>query len=264
MPSPFGLLGWSALEVQLAQPAGGWKWSRLDTGRSLGDIHNCSYAPAPAVIAIAGQEYGSGRHMLALYRSRNKSLQALLYPRYILYQSIDQSGARICFTQPSAVCGTADLLLLDIGAGRVQTLAQGVAAQDSVPVFLPDQSRIAYHSPDRWIEVFDLDDGGRVRLMAGSRPAFSDSGNKIAFQREEQIFISTGPNETKCVYKPFWAWNRRPLVDGLSWSPDAGCISFGMVAGLTDKTANFYLLEVASGRRQKLNMNYLRGVVIIP
>lgn len=262
MTPSFQLLGWTAGELHVAKAAAGdWNWTAVDTGMRWTTIHNCSYAPAAGTLAIAAEEQG-GRHLLGVYSLRNRSFEAVVSLQYILHQCIDQHGSEICFTQPSTLKGTADLMMYDVKLGSTRKLAESAAAQDTTPAFFPDQHRIAYHSPDRWIEVLDLPDGGRTRVIGGVQPAVNRTGEKIAFQRDGQILVSTGPHQTRIVYEP--AWRKRSFVNGVSWSPDDDYISFGNVSGPTDMTTDFHLLEIDSGTLRGVDATYLRGLVIVP
>src|SRR5262245_40867425 len=106
-------LGWNPLEVWMGdslfhRPSR----RRVELGWQPGDIRNCSYAPQSGWVGIAAEDRTNGGQVLAIYERRTASTRVLLRRDYVLHQALNQSGSKVCYTQPSARTGTADLYLL--------------------------------------------------------------------------------------------------------------------------------------------------------
>lgn len=262
MSRNISFLGWGALDLHLGDSiSGDQQWSRLQLDWQPGDIRNCSYAPQPDWIGITAEDRGQGRQVLAVYERASASTRVLLREDYLLHHSLNSSGSKVCYTIPSAQRGAADLFLYE--EGGVRRLAEGIVSQSSVPVWFPDETRLAYHSPDGQIEVFDSTQGQRERLVEGESPAISPNGEQIAFRRDNQLFIWHQADREARALEVRGGLLKRHLTDGISWSPDGRHLSFGRVSGFTGKQTTFYLLNLADGSEREITAEYLRGLLIV-
>jgi hypothetical protein len=264
-PRDSAWLGWNPVEVWLGnslfdeeQP------SRVDLGWKPGGIRNCSYAPQPHWIGITAEDRTNGRQVLAVYERHTKATRVLQRLDYILHHALDQTGDRVCYTQPSARSGTADLYLYDVHNKQSCLLLEGAVAQSSVPAWFPDTVRIAFHSPEGHIKVLDCATGKQELVGDGEMLAVSPDGGRIACRRDNQLLILNqrdGLTRQFAIRRGLW---QPRLTDGLSWSPDGACLSVGTVAGLVGKDTRFYLLEVAGGSYRKMRLKHLSGLLLIP
>lgn len=257
-------LGWGALDIRLGRIfSGGQQVTPIILDWQPGDIRNCSYAPMQRWIGITAEDRTHGQQVLAVYKPQAKTTQILLRTDYILHHSFNRAGTEICYTQPSKQTGAADLYLYELESGESRRLAEAVVAHGSTPVWFPDDARIAYYSPHGQIEAMNILQDQREVLVEGSAPAVHPDGNRIALQREDQLFIFNLVNRTTDPLQIQRGWLEHGLTNGLSWSPDGRYLSFGLVTGLTGKETVFYLLYHVNQQQQKIEVEYLRGLVII-
>jgi Tol biopolymer transport system component len=257
-------IGWGGLDIRLGKvSSGAAQVTPLILDWQPGDIRNCSYAPVQGWVGITAEDRTHGRQVLAVYDSHAHTTRFLMRTDNILRHSFKRTGTEVCYTQPSKQTGAADLYLYELHSGESHRIAEAAVAHGSTPVWFPDDQWIAYHSPGGQIELLDTSKGQRKILIDGLSPTVSQDGERIAFYRDDQLFIWSQASQgaQRLEIKPML---RKPrLVDGLSWSPDGNYLSFGVVAGLTDKRTDFYLLDLASGENRKVEAKYLRGLVII-
>lgn len=257
-------LGWGGLDIRLGQiTSGGPRVTPITLDWQPGDIRNCSYAPVQGWVGITAEDRMHGQQVLAVYKPQAQTTQILLRTDYILRHSLNRAGTEICYTQPSKQTGAADLYLYELESGESRRLAEAVVAHGSTPVWFPNDARIAYHSPHGQIEALNVLQEQREVLVEGSAPAVHPDGNRIALQREDQLFIFNLLNRTTDPLQIQRGWLESSLTNGLSWAPDGRYLSFGLVTGLTSKETVFYLLDHVNQQQQKIEVEYLRGLVII-
>lgn len=257
-------LGWGGLDIRLGKiSSGNQQVVPITLDWQPGDIRNCSYAPIQGRIGITAEDRTHGQQVLAVHDLQTKTTQILLRADYILYHSFNQAGTEICYTQPSNQTGAADLYLYELKSRQSRKIAEAVAAQGSTPRWFPDDTRIAYHSPDGQIEALDVLLGQREVVVEGFMPAVHPDGKRIAFQREGQLFIINLVNRIAETLQIKRGWLEYSLTNGLSWSPDGRYLSFGLITGLTDKERVFYLLDIINHQQQKIEAKYLRGLSLI-
>jgi hypothetical protein len=135
-------------------------------------------------------------------------------------------------------------------------------AHGSTPVWFPEDARIVYHSPHGQIEAFRILQAQSEVLIEGSAPAVHPDGNRLAFQRDNQLFIFNLGDRTTNPLQVRRRWLEHGLRNCLSWSSDGRYLSFGLATGLTDKEAVFYLLDHVNQQQQKIEIKYLRGLIL--
>ena len=59
-------------------------------------------------------------------------------------------------------------------------------------------------------------------------------------------------------------WLEHSLTGSISWSPDGRCLSFGFTSGLVGKQTAFFMLDVAGHRQTRINVPFLRDLILIP
>lgn len=263
MSSVFGLLGWNSLQIKRGSLGDTQPWAGIDLNWQPGDIRNCSYAPQTNWIGITSEDRTQGQQVLAIYEYQNQTTRFLLRSGYILHHAFNSLGTLVCYTQPSSLRGTADLYLYELDNEHCYCLMQESIAQNSIPAWFPDHRHIAYHSPDGYIEVFDCYQGNHRRLAKGQLPSVSPTGEYIAFQNNNQIFLwhqISATVQSLRIQRPILGFT---LAGNLSWSADEKFLSFGVVSGLTSKQITFYLLQLATGQCLEVQEKYLRGLLIV-
>jgi Tol biopolymer transport system component len=257
-------LGWGGLDIRLGRiSSGGQQNTPIILDWQPGDIRNCSYASMQRWIGITAEDRTRGQQVLAVYDPLTKTTRILRRADYVLHHSFNRAGTEICYTQPSKQTGVADLFLYELESGRSRRLSEAVVAHGSTPVWFPDDARIAYCSPHGQIEVLHvLQDQSEV-LVEGSAPAVHPDGDRLALQRDDQLFIFNLVNRTTEPLQIQRRWLEHSLTDGLSWSPDGCYLSFGLLTGLVGKEAVFYLLDHVNQQQQKIEVRYLRGLIMI-
>jgi Tol biopolymer transport system component len=256
-------LGWSGLGLQLGKlSSGGYQFEPLTLDWQPGDIRNCSYAPAQEWIGITAEDRTHGQQVLAVYDVPTKATRLLVRENYVLHNSFNRAGTQICYTQPSTQVGAADLFLYDFKTGRSRNIAKGVA-YGVTPAWFPDDERIAYSSPQGKIEVIHVLKDEKETLVDGTAPAIHPDGVRLAFQQANQLLIFNTVNRSSQQIQIKRRWLESTLTDGLSWSPDGRYLSFGLVTGLVGKRTIFYLLDNVNRQQTAVEVNYLRGLIII-
>jgi len=243
--------------------SGGQQVAPITLDWQPGDIRNCSYEPRQGWIGITAEDRTRGQQVLAVYKPEAKKTKVLVRADYILRHSFNRAGTEICYTQPSKQTGAADLYVYELESGQSRRLAEAGVAHGSTPVWFPDDARIAYHSPQGQIEALHVLQAQSEVLVEGSDPAVHPDGNRIAFQRDDRLFILNRVTGTTDPLRIKVRWLEYSLTNGLSWSPDGRYLSFGFVTGLTSKETVFYLLDHVSQQQQKFEVEYLRGLIII-
>lgn len=257
-------LGWGGLDIRLGKiTSGGQRVTPITLDWQPGDIRNCSYAPMQGWIGITAEDRTHGQQVLAVYDPLAHTTRILLRTDYILRHSFNRAGTEICYTQPSKQMGAADLYLYELESGESLRLAEAVVAHGSTPVWFPDDAQIAYHSPHGQIEALHVLQAQSKVLVEGSAPAVHPDGNRLALQRGNQLFILNLVNRTTNPLQIQRGWLEYSLTNGLSWSPDGRYLSFGLVTGLTGKETVFYLLDHVNQQQQKIEVKYLRGLIMI-
>jgi Tol biopolymer transport system component len=257
-------LGWSGLDIRLGKLfSGGPQVTPIVLDWQPGDIRNCSYASMQGWIGITAEDRTHGQQVLAVYKPQTNTTQILLQTDYILRHSFNRAGTQICYTQPSKQTGGADLSLYELESGASRILAEAVVAHGSTPEWFPDNARIAYHSPHGQIEALDIVQNQREVVVEGSAPAVHPDGNRLAVQRDDQLFVFNLVNRTTEPLQIKRGWLEYSLANGLSWSPDGRYLSFGLVTGLTGKETAFYLLDNVNNKQRKIEVKYLHGLIMI-
>jgi Tol biopolymer transport system component len=256
-------LGWNPVEIWLGDSLFDQQGRvRVELGWQPGAVRNCSYASQPDWIGITAEDRTNGGQVLAIHERQSVATRVLLRQRLILHHALNRSGSLLCYTQPSAQSGAADLYLYRLEEAQPQRLAEGVVAQGSVLAWFPDDIHIAYHSPAGQIEILDSVQNQREALAQGQAPAVSPDGARIAFRGDSTIFIWYGQDRRMQHIETRRWLGKLHLADGLSWSADGQCLTFGAIAGWVGKQTDFYLLEVESERYQKTTLQYLSGLLL--
>lgn len=264
MSQDIHFVGWGGLDIRLGKlSSGGQQVTPIILDWQPGDIRNCSYAPIQEWIGITAEDRTHGQQVLAVYKPQEKKTRILLRTDYILRHSFNWAGTEICYTQPSKQTGAADLYLYELESGKSRRLAEARVAHGSTPVWFPDDARIVYHSPHGQIEALNVLQAQSEVLVEGSAPAVHPDGNRLALQRDNQLFILNLVNRTTNPLQIQHGWIGHSLTNGLSWSPDGRYLSFGLVTGLTGKETVFYLLDHVNQQQQKIEVKYLRGLIMI-
>lgn len=265
MRKDINLLGWTGLNIGLGRASSeGQQFMPINLDWQPGDIRNCSYAPRQGWIGITAEDRTYGQQVLAVYETRTKTSRVLLRTDHLLRHAFNGAGTEICFTQPSKQKGGADLFVLRLKSGGAHKVAESVVAYGCTPVWFPDDARIAYCSPQGQVEVLHVLQNQRSEtLVEGAAPAIHPDGIRVAFQRANQLFIFNLVDRTTEPLQIRRGWLESGLTDGLSWSPDGDYLSFGLVTGLVGKGTIFYLLDHRSRQQQKIEVRYLRGLIVI-
>jgi hypothetical protein len=264
MSANIAYLGWGALEIQLGSPTpAGTRFAPVTLDWQPGDIHNCSYATRHAAIGITAEDRSLGQQVLAVYNTPTATTRVLLRADHVLRHAFNHAETGICYTQPSARLGAADLLLCDLNSGDSRRLAEAAVAPGGTPAWFPDDARIAYESPDGQIEAWSLAAGQREILVEGFAPAVHPRGQQLAFRRGDQLLIFDLAARTAAPLPIRRGWLQQSLADGLSWSPDGRYLSFGLTAGLVAKETTFILLDPVTNEQKVIAARYLRGLIMI-
>lgn len=265
MSQDIHFLGWGALDIRLGKISSkGQQVVPIILDWRPGDIRNCSYAPIQGWIGITAEDRSRGQQVLAVYETSTDTTKILLRTDYILRHSFNQAGTTICYTRPSKKqTSSADLYLYELENGKSRRLAEAVVAHDSTPVWFPNEALLAYHTPHRQIEVLDVLQNRREGLIEGSAPAIHPDGHHIAFHLDNRLFVFDRVHRTTDSVRTIRQWLEYNLINGLSWSSDGLYLSFGLVTGLIDKETVFYLVDNVNQRQKKIEVEFLRGLLLI-
>ncbi len=264
MSQDINFVGWSGLDIRLGKlSSGDQQVTSIILDWQPGDIRNCSFAPMQGWIGITAEDRTHGQQVLAINETLTNLTRVLIRTDYMLRHSFNCTGTKICYTQPSKQTGAADLYLYELGTGESRRLAEAKIAHGSTPVWFPDDARIAYHSPHGQIETLHVVQAESEVLAEGSAPAVHPDGNRVAFQRDNQLFVINLVDRTTEALQIKRGWLEHGLTNSLSWSPDGRYLSFGLVTGLTGKETAFYLLDHVNQKQQKIEVKYLRGLTVI-
>jgi WD40 repeat protein len=223
-------------------------------------IRNCSYSPADGWLGVTGAEPASGDWTLRIFDVGRGVTAHRFRFAYVLHHSLLSGGAWACLARPSAVPMVADLDIIEVGSGRVETVLRGGVHQGSELSWFPDGTRIAFQSPGGRVSVVDRSSGRVTPVADGATPAVSPDGDRIAFLRPDGLFawegltgriepMTTGPMSCST---------------GLSWSPDGRCVTYGSATGLTGKQIRFYLWDLDRRRGFRLPLRYMTGLILYP
>lgn len=255
-------LGWNPVEIWVGCSLFNSERRRIDLGWRAGGIRNCSYAAEPGWIGVTAEDRTNGSQVLAIHEQRSGATRVLLREDSLLHHALNRSGSKVCYTQPSARTGTADLCLYQVADGRVRRLIEGVVAQGSTPAWFPDDVHITYHSAQGTVEVLDSARGTcEAATTEGEAPAISPDGTRIAFRRANKLFLWDLSGLPEPVGPPHRLTTPH-LADGLSWAADGTHLSFGLTSGVVGKETTFYLLDIATRRAEKSSLKYLSGLVL--
>jgi WD40 repeat protein len=225
-----------------------------------GLIRNCSYSSAAGWIGISGEDRTNGGWVLSIF-DVDRKVTAHRFPfAYVLHHSLLASGEWACVARPSATPMVADLDVIEISSGRLEMILRGGVHQGSELSWSPDGGGIAFQSPDDRVQIVDRSRQQVVPVADGAAPAVSPEGDRIAFRRSDGVFIWERPTgRTQRV-----AGGQVTPSTGLSWSPDSRCLTYGCRTGLTGKKTRFYLQDLDTGRRYRLPLRYMTGLVLLP
>ena len=147
-------------------------------------------------------------------------------------------GSKLAFFRSASVSSTtADLLVLDVDAGTVTTIVEGVA-DPSVPSWSPDDRLLTFsHGLAPQVYVAPADGSGDVRSLEHGGPAlapmFSPDGWRLAYTAPttggEALFVvdldGSGREQLSTVY-PSFSHGFGHGEMGFAWSPDGSRILF--------------------------------------
>lgn len=86
----------------------------------------------------------------------------------------------------------------------------------------------------RYVEVVDIETGEVTRLTEGSDPLWSPDGQRIAFARQDGLYVMDADGSNIVQLHEERGSIRKPLNLGMSWSPDSKRIAFSASRGGTD------------------------------
>ena len=264
MPIDSAYIGWNPVEIKIGNSLFHSRSNkRINVDRELGNIRNCSFASQAGVIGITAEDRTHGGQILGLFDYSRAKTDVLLRQHFLLHHSINSSGVRVCYTQPSTFQGRADLFLFHVKDRRAELVKQGIVAQDSIPVWFPDNRKIAYHSPEGYVEVIDLSSKRQTVLAEGRCPAVSINRGRLAFVKDSQFFV--WDQTTQGVQRlPFLSLlEKREVSYGPCWSVDEKLLCVGVTSGLVDKQTEFYVFELDSEVIQKVHVKYVSGLLLV-
>ena len=263
----FSYIGWNSVEIRMGSSLFDLRQTNIvkKLDFHVGGIRNCSYSPVMQYIGISAEDMTNGGQVLAIYGLSNEKTNIIFRQEYVLYHALNQMGTKVCYTLPSKETQgkTADLFLFHFGEKRSNLLVEGLIGLDCTPAWFPNDTHIAYHTPEKSIEIFNIAEGKRDAVEIGQAPSVSPDGAQIAFRRGNDILISSFPKgRTHRIEMKSRLFNRN-LTNGLSWSPDGAYLSFGRVGGIVGKETDFYLFEIVSGAHKKTRIPYLSSLFLL-
>ena len=177
----------------------------------------------------------------------------------------NRAGVEACLLNRDActleIFDNQEIYVMNAADGSNLTRLTNSPADDSLPRWSPDGTKIAYHSErggNSDIYVMNAADGSNeVRLTNNlawdSFPSWSPDGTKIAFESgrdgNQEIYVmnaADGSSQTRLTFNDV-------QDTGSSWSPDGTKIAF---ASLKDGNPEIYVMNAADGSEQtRLTIN---------
>jgi hypothetical protein len=257
-------LGWSALDVGLGTLSSrGCDMAPVNLDWQPGDIRNCSYAPHQGWIGITAEDRSRGGQVLAVHDRITEKSRILVRAPVVLHHAFNRAGTAICYTQPQPEIAGAALYVCDVLGGGSRRLGVAAAAHDRTPAWFPDDTHIAYVAPTGLIEVLDLASECSEALTEGAACAVHPDGSRLAVRRRDRLLLFKLADHTTEPLPIRRRCLEHGLTDGLSWAPQGRYLSFGLLAGLVGKATVFRLLDLSTRRQTRIDVRYLRGLVLI-
>ncbi len=140
-----------------------------------------------ALVALVGFVLHTRRARAPLHL---KTVQATTSAGLDLFPAFSPDGARLAYASDRG--GTFEIYLRDLRSGGSDVALTSDGAQNVEPSWSPDGRSLAYHSKDKGgLWVVPAAGGTPQRLTEfGSRPAWSNDGQRIAFQTEALVDLA--------------------------------------------------------------------------
>jgi len=229
-------------------------------------------------LSLDGQVIGSarlrglGRERIATYSVKDHEWNEYAEVLNLWSVSVSADGDKIAYVAQERQ-DSAALFVLDRKSGKVQKLATSAVSVYSTPSWSPDGKRIVYqgdvpnNDPERDLRAYrlmivDTESGNSVQLVEGQAPAWSPSGEWIAYVNTTglanagTVVMKIRPDGTRAsqVLGPSRTLmgSTKLYAQAPVWSPDSSRLLLNEVSDWDRWTMNVILLDLKTQKKSTL------------
>jgi Tol biopolymer transport system component len=142
--------------------------------------------------------------------------------------------------------GVHDIAVFDLDpVGELGTVPGGAQYQAEMS-WHPNGGRLAFSDRSGWVSEYDLDRRIVRHLVAGSSPAWSPSGLRLAFRRGERAIMVREADGSIRLHVRRWFF-RPPFIGSMEWSPDGRWLAVTSLAGGVNENTACDVLRADDG-----------------
>ncbi len=180
--------------------------------------------------------------------------------------AISPDGSKVAFLAEKGDSESRELLVLDLNSGIITILKKMIAVDLS---WSPNSKKLAIgipYSKAPKVGIYDIDSGTLNELFEGSSPAWSPTGEWIAYidSSDQKVRLvhpnGTGDHVLKGLGPRFFLGWYRAFFGMPVWSPDGTKLLLNVRAGLDSAYREVVMLDARTGKMTKKSQNgYIWG-----
>jgi len=239
------------------------KLKTLEIDKRIENIFNCSYSKAKDLITITAINKETFERELKIFDRKNNSTATILKDDNLYHASISASGEYIAYSILPKEAGNNSSLYIYNNTNKIsKLLVPDEVYHVCIPSWNYDDTYIVYQDSNNQIKIVNIKTKEKKFIAIGESPVFSPKENKIAYRKENRIFIiDIASKESIDVYTDRWAWLDGGINREMYWSSDGKYILFFKFSGLTGKKTAAYILDVENRKTRKLFSDYISAAL---